>query len=78
MLPRLDGHLGIAGVLVVRHGQIDHVHVLQQLKIVGGMLGDAVDQKGFFPFQPVYQRGGELQVVAEKGGELPFPLGGQV
>ena len=42
VLPRLDGHLGIAGVLVVRHGQIDHVHVLQQLKIVGGMLGDAV------------------------------------
>ena len=28
VLPRLDGHLGIAGVLVVRHGQIDHVHVL--------------------------------------------------
>lgn len=43
-----------------------------------GALGNSVDQESLFPFQSVYQRGGELQVVAEKGGELPFPLGGQV
>ena len=42
MLARLKGHLGVAGVLVVRHGQIDHIDPLQQLKIIGRVLRDMV------------------------------------
>ena len=38
MLARFQRHFGIAGVLQIGDGQIDHIHPLQQLQVVGGAL----------------------------------------